>query len=697
MTRVPVMRGRTLHFVNHGADAPAPLPDVDIVVLDTAWTAPPGGRADVRPVRPVVWSIIERRNVYEESLAALDEWAERTGLADRLALGGASWWFHIRGFLRLDLHELVIWRHVLEALAPPGTYTRLEIPEDRPRLLDAALADHRPGRAEVRATPPTTTSRRFGSGRPSSDAGTPQRGRLRRLAVRAWRLAIRVLLIGALRNNQLERRLRDLAARKVDALAVVRGESFHVIAGGEGDQRGDPYVSPVLSALEGRGRPTAVALLGKGHGDPWTALRDDPRAIPMQLLTVRFRALRRALAEPDPLEPRLRDVELEPLEVAGGDLAPILARILRSLDGWFDHQRRDLIAAEELLTALRPASLLTGWEASRTAWLEAARRCGVPSVAIQHGVIYRNNPDYYRPESPKLVRPTLTCVFGEEERDLLVNECGYPPGDVIATGSPRIAPEGADIPATPDERDAVRREIGVLDAERMLVISGARHSVGEELHGVTILGRLFDGPLPGVHLVFKLHPEESGGEHYIELVEGLATAGGFAAPPVSIVRDMDLYRLLRAADAHLGIYSTVLTDAVLTATPNMVAVGQAWSDLLGYVPAGVAQPVRDVGDVRAFMQQPRPPSDEARRRFLRRHFAPGDAGARIADEITGLAARTGTRIRPQGPPDGAERAAMAADRGSHAQDLVSAGRGRAAGVARPGIEAGPRQPITPGS
>ena len=178
----------------------------------------------------------------------------------------------------------------------------------------------------------------------------------------------------------------------------------------------------------------------------------------------------------------------------------------------------------------------------------------------------------------------------------------------------------------------------------MLVISGARHAVGEGLHSTAIFARLLGGPLPGVHVVVKLHPEEEEADHYSAMVEGLAAAGGFAAPPVTVVRDIDLFRLLLAADAHLGIYSTVLTDAVVAGTPNMVAIGQAWSDLLGYVAAGVAQPVASVDDVRAFMRDPRPASPEARAAFLREHYEPGDGAERIADAVIHLAGQP--RRRP---------------------------------------------------
>jgi hypothetical protein len=65
----------------------------------------------------------------------------------------------------------------------------------------------------------------------------------------------------------------------------------------------------------------------------------------------------------------------------------------------------------------------------------------------------------------------------------------------------------------------------------------------------------------------------------------------------------------------------------------MLAVGQAWSDVIGYVDAGVAAPVRSVDDVRDFMADPRPSAPADRDRFLESHYRTGDAAARIAAVI----------------------------------------------------------------
>ena len=145
----------------------------------------------------------------------------------------------------------------------------------------------------------------------------------------------------------------------------------------------------------------------------------------------------------------------------------------------------------------------------------------------------------------------------------------------------------------------LRRELGVADDEQMVVISGTWGGLYRRFHYPIALAALVDRPLPGVHLVVKLHPGEPDEGPYRAIIERAAAARGVAPPRVTTVQSVDLYRLLAAADAHLGIHSTVLTEAVVTRTPNLLADGVAGADLLGYLAARVAVPVRDGGDLLA--------------------------------------------------------------------------------------------------
>jgi len=108
---------------------------------------------------------------------------------------------------------------------------------------------------------------------------------------------------------------------------------------------------------------------------------------------------------------------------------------------------------------------------------------------------------------------------------------------------------------------------------------------------------------------------------------------------MSVVKDIDLYRLLRAADAHLGLLSTVLTEAVVVGTPNFIAMTDAHADLLGYVAAGVARPVRTPSELMAALDAGQPLDPAARQAFLDRHFLAGDATERVLQTVVGRVAQ----------------------------------------------------------
>ena len=614
-------------------------------MLDTSWTPGADERPGVVPIRPTLESVVERVNLFDESLERLDEWAAAAGLADVLTADGVTWWFHARGFTRLAVHELLLWRHVLDELAPPGRYSSIVVPPDREHLVAAARAGAaRSGapRVVIAGTPTGVRAmiRRIASRvrrrRPRPEPGPPARRR-----ARTWRRPDDEER--ARRLAMLDSRISDLAAEAGGVLAILRAHSFHVIDTEAGSLRGDPYVGPVVDRLARDGVPVVKVVAGLDYrrDADWEAIERDDQLLPMAAIRRRLRPTPAERSDEGAVERRLAECAHSPMGVNGVDIGPAVAAVVRELAPWFERQRRDQVAAREFMGHLRPGALFTGWEAARTSWLGAARQLGIPSVAVQHGVIYPNTPDYCRPWHGALVRPDITCVFGPYERDLLVEQGGYEAGSVVVTGSPRAHAEDDLVLRARSERAAVRRLLGVAPSDRLLVVSTARHAVGDEIHGMTMVGRLLGGPLPGVSVVFKLHPEEDeeGGARYLDLLAGLARAGAYPAPRTSAVRDIDIYRLLVAADAHLGQYSTVLTDAVLTSTPNMIAVGQAWSDVIGYVAAGVAVPVRTVDDVRAFMAEPQPPPPENRERFLEAHFQPGDAAGRIAASIRGVMAR----------------------------------------------------------
>ncbi len=633
---------RTIVLIDDAAKAGPPDPSIEYVVLDMAWTPPPEARSDLRPMRPLVSEILRRHNLFFEALDALDAAAEAADLGPRFTVGSVTWWYHARSATVMGVNERLLWCYLLVDLIRSREPRRIVIRTDRPALTDAAgavLVDPASCsivvEAKPAAKPPPTAPAMVDEPLGLATRVRRRLGRIRRAVGRRlpWTPASTTASDRSpapFDRATLEGRIADLASRPGSVLAVVMAASFHTVDGAAHDGRIDPYVSPILDRLADAGVPLGIVVIGMDvrRAANRARLAADPRLI---LAT----ELGELLGNPDPAADGggLADLPDLRLPADGFDLGPSLRSMIMGLDGWFERQKADMAAAEALIARIQPRVLFTGWEAARTAWLGAARRRAVPSVAIQHGVVYPRSPDYERAPIPGLVHPDRTCVFGPYERDVLVERGGYAPATVVVTGSPRVDREAALSPSTSDERERVRAELGISGPARLLLLSAGRRFIGDTVNGLEMAARLLDGPLPGVHIVVKLHPEARDDGSSEALFAGLAAAGGYPATPVTVVRDIDLYRLLRSVDAHLGLYSTVLTDAVLTDTPNMIAMGQAWADILGYAAAGVAVPVHDVADVRRFMDAPLHAEAGDRERFLDAHFLAGDATARIASVV----------------------------------------------------------------
>lgn len=633
---------RRLTFVPTAAEA-RPARDSDVtVVLDTAWTPEHSGRADVRSLRPYFGQVVEGHDLPGEALVALDRWAVAAGAADHLAVEGVTYWFRIRETLWHWLHERLLWRYTLAVIDGVSPFQSVAAPANEEALLDVVRALGRsieisdePGLGPDASAAPTTL--------PSAADPllTALRGVARRLRPRPDTPAAAER---RRRDALLDGRLASLAALPAPRIVVLTLPGSYQRIGGAAGARHDPNLGSVIPRLREAGLEPIVIGIGvsRKRAEDWMAVESDDRLLPAYILASRWgrpeddqraaAATRAVLAGLDAL-PRVA------LELGGLDIGPAFTAMLRSsLERLINAEVHQLARVERLIVELAPSAMLMSQEGHRTPWLMAAARAGVPTFALQHGVLYSTHPGYPDRRHPRLVVPSRTFVFGDYERRVL--EAGaYERGEVIVSGSPRLdldmsagdAQAGRADPQA--ERRAVRAELGVAEGDRMLVVSTVHTPFVRRSHLAHMLETCLAGPLPGVHVVIKQHPGERDDGPYRDLLDGLARAGGYPPPPISIVRDIDLYRLLRAADAHLGLHSTVLTDAVMAGTDNFIARVEASGDLLGYVAAGVARPVTRVADLRAALDHPLPAHPAARRTFIEDHFRPGEASARIVDEI----------------------------------------------------------------
>ena len=647
-TSATVERPARAVFVASRDEVPPPGDGVLYLVIDTAWTPSAAERRDVLSVRPVIARVVERVDLFEDALERLDLWASASGVIERTTLDGLSLWHGIREPMWRWLHERLLWAFVVEAIARDHDVTDFECDPAQAALRQVLEARgdgtavvsrtlEQPGAmASAVADPaPTGTDRRA----VTALAAVARRVRRRVRGLRSSSSAT----VGS-DTEALDARVRAAAAHEGRGVLVLSYVRVAQTVGRGGTSRiVDPHLDAVVDRLGAVGMVPIILALGLDRRDPAAraAVAADERLVPGWLLPTRWGSdgpdVEAETAAAQAVDDRLAAAPSPTLRVAGADLGPPLraeVRRLAAASGSAHQRLRPRVDA--LLDEIRPTAVLMTHEGLRGTWLAAASGHGIPTFAVQHGIIYATHPGYRHQRQPGLILPTETFVYGPFERRTLLDAGGYESDEVTVSGSPRLdldSRSAFDATASPD-RGLVRSELGVADDHRLLVVSTLFDPFIRWSHLTHMLECTLGGPLPRVHVVFKLHPGETDDGPYRALLTGLAAAGGYEPPPMSVIRDIDLYRLLRAADAHLGMHSTVLTDAVVVGTPNLIATVDAHSDILGYVPAGVARPVRDVVGLLAALDDPWPPDPVARQAFLEEHFRSGDASALIADAIS---------------------------------------------------------------
>jgi glycosyltransferase involved in cell wall biosynthesis len=647
--RLPVPPGARLHLVATPDADRRHEPGETIVVLDTTWSAPDGRLPqNVVRIRDVVERVMRDRDLFAEASTALDGWADASDVADHLTQDGVSFWYGYR--LR---HWMWVVDHVVALAAidrligeHPGTVVVEQEPGTDPMLAEAArLIARRDGLTYV-AHPgdlpvlqhATAEDAELGGQWHVGTVGEPAPGTPhRRGPTRPFRTPE-----PERRRRAIVKRMETIRSEPQRRLLVVQAHARQRIDTSTGPRFLNVYLAPVVERLrQTRLEPYEFDLKANDDGDADRKVvdpTDAARVLPhdtLELLAEDVHA-RSWLGE----SAALRDTIVRsaaPLVLCGVDVGPRLAEVVANRVGQtWARRRADTERITRFLKHMRPAGILMADEYHRQDWLAAARAEHIPVIAIQHGVIYRWHNGYMHASRPESLRlPDRTYVFGQWERDLLVGTSVYAPEEVVVGGSPRLdLVDGAET-ASRVSRDTMRRELGVAVGDRLMVLSGTWGPLYRQYHYPIALANLFAEPVERLHVVVKLHPSEKDEGPYRKVIEDAAAAGRFPPPRITVVKDVDLYRLLAAADSHLGIHSTVLTEAVATGTPNLLAAGLLGADLLGYVDAGVAIPVETPADLRAALDMPleRAMPHDRRIAFMNAHFEPGSASARIASEL----------------------------------------------------------------
>ena len=226
-------------------------------------------------------------------------------------------------------------------------------------------------------------------------------------------------------------------------------------------------------------------------------------------------------------------------------------------------------AVDRVLSCERPDAVLIEYEEGSygRAAVVAARRRGVPTVGLQHGLHGGAHiPSYYFRKTAwetggdvtACPIPTKTAVFGDVTYEYLTRVSAYPAESVAVTGTTIY--DDALVFGTGADPVEMRRALGCAEGSTVTVLSSIFTEAQDRVTFIeTALGAIGDC---GMQCIVKLHPRETETDW-----EATAERMGLDKPQVLRGR---LWEAIAAADIVLSWYSSTIIDALLLRKPTVV-------------------------------------------------------------------------------------------------------------------------------
>lgn len=400
----------------------------------------------------------------------------------------------------------------------------------------------------------------------------------------------------------------------------------------------DVQLGSVLAALSGAGLEAVV------FARPWGSPEHRKRSLetrPPDHLFVDEILFRHVLRRGYPAVPAL-DLPAAGFEAEGKDLRPLAARFL---DGFSRHLYRQRVAYSrtfpDFLRALDiRAGVVTDENAGNHGLKMGFAAAGVPSVAIQHGVIHPDHLSYIYPRGtdPRSVPLcNVTCVRGSRVRRLLLEESCYPEDEVAVTGAVERDGEKIDMEEVARAARDLRRRTLPSGTRRLLFFTSQtqfRQSVAPKLLDAFARSR------EDLFLVIRPHPMEGTSDFWPR-----AVADRSLGPRVLLTSEGTIQEWLAACDVHLSVSSTVLSEAAEMDRPSITVGAKAVGDTCGCLEAGVAVELEDFSSLDAAVDHwlgAAPPDADRHRadrsRYAREQFdrPDGRAGERVVEIVSRL-------------------------------------------------------------
>jgi CDP-glycerol glycerophosphotransferase (TagB/SpsB family) len=234
--------------------------------------------------------------------------------------------------------------------------------------------------------------------------------------------------------------------------------------------------------------------------------------------------------------------------------------------------------------------------------IAAAKKLGIKTVALQHGVIYPSHNGYYHhlenisksdEDFTNYVLPDITCVQGEYEERILLKH-GYAKEKVVVTGQPRY-----DLLYYADkiyDKKQIFKQLNLDAHEKLIVWTTQTHGLSLEENKKNI-DAIYSAvkSLKNVQLVIKLHPGENQRAALYNKDKSFNS--------IIVGKGMDTYALLYACDLMITGHSTTAMEAVALNKPVIILNLSGEQDPVEYLKEGVALGVYKEEDLKSAIEK----------------------------------------------------------------------------------------------
>jgi UDP-N-acetylglucosamine 2-epimerase len=255
---------------------------------------------------------------------------------------------------------------------------------------------------------------------------------------------------------------------------------------------------------------------------------------------------------------------------------------------YFDVRLKDylinLIGIDNVIKSLNPTIAVTPSETTEfeKGLFLSCQKNNIPVIAIQHGILtdlrcfHEKNEVSLNEVKPEYCPiPTITAVYGESDKDFLIEKGNYPRNSVVVTGNQRYDPLAYADKLFNKEKICSKLKINPY---KKIVVFATRNAPSikfKEILTKTVCGAF--QKLKDVQLIIKVHPNENI-EFYREIVKNYKI-------DVRITKE-DIFQFLYICDGLVISGSTVGMEAVILGKPVINLMVE--SNYGSYVKEGVA-------------------------------------------------------------------------------------------------------------